>query len=185
MKKTLIGLLAVLALAACTSTVEIQKFPDITFAHAPKIGLNVAAIEVVRQYAEPVDAPQAPAAVLERWAHDRLVAKGTEGVARVVITDGAVTSTHLKVDKGIKGAFKTEQSERLTAKAAATLEILDARGFKRGSASASESGTQTIPEDASLNDRDQALFDLVDRVTRGFDARMDGAIRQYLGAYVM
>lgn len=183
--KMLLGLIAALALAGCTSTVEVQKFPNITFAHTLKIGLNVAAIEVVRQYAEPVDAPQAPAAVLERWAHDRLVAKGTEGVARLVITDGAVTSEKLKVETGITGAFKNDQAERLTAKAAATLEILDVRGFKRGSASASESGTQTIPEDASLNDRDQALFDLVDRVTKGFDARMDGAIRHYLGVYVM
>lgn len=185
MKRILTGLFAVLVLAACETPVQVQTFPDITFAHAPKIGLNVAAIEIVNEVTQPVNAPKAPAKAIEQWARDRLVAKGASGTARFVVTDGALAHQPMKVEQGLKGAFKVQQSDRYSASVAAVLEIYDAGGFRRGSADASAERSITTGEDATMNDRDQALFDLVEGTAKDFDSRMEGAIRRYIGGFVM
>lgn len=185
MKKTLIGLIAVVLLAGCETPLPTQTFPDITFTHEQPIGLNVASIEIVNNATQPVDAPKAPAMVLAQWARDRLVAKGTGGKARFVISDGSLNHETLKVEQGLKGAFKVQQSDRYTAGVAATLEIYDAGGFRRGSAEASSSRSVTTGEDATMDQRDQALFDLVEGTAQDFDKRMESAIRQYLGGFVM
>ena len=186
----LAGLVA-LVLAACQTPPPAQRLPDLTYGHLDRLNLDAAALEVVSEYRSPLKAPNVehlfptpPQTALERWVADRLEAAGRQGIARFVIKDAQATATPLAIDKGFAGAFKQEQSVRYEASVEALLEIVDERGFRKGFASARVSRTRTLGEDATLNERDKAWFDLTEAVMRDFNAEMEKNIRQYLGGFL-
>ena len=186
----LAGLVA-LVLAACQTPPPAQRLPELTYGHLDRLNLDVAALEVVSEFRSPMKAPHVehlfptpPQTALERWAADRLEAAGRQGIARFVIKDARGTATPLAIDKGLAGVFKKEQSVRYEARVEAFLEIVDERGFRKGFASARVSRTRTLGEDATLNERDKAWFDLTEAVTRDFNAEMEKNIRQYLGGFL-
>ena len=179
-------------LTACETAPPKQRLFDLTFADLPILTLDVARLEVVSDYAPPLKAPNVehlfptpPEAGLRRWAADRLKAGGKKGSARFVIVNAAVTEAALPVTKGLKGAFKKEQSERYEAVVEASLEILDARGFRRGFASARVSRSRTVREDASLNAREAAWFALTEALLNDFDKELEKNIRQYLLGFLL
>ena len=191
-RRLLIAGLATLALAACETAVPIQRFPEITFAHLPKVGLNVTKIEVASEFRPTLQAPHiehlmpsSPDKAMRRWAEDRLQAKGVTNVARFTINEATVTEAPLAVESGFKGAFKKQQAARYEAKVAATIEIVDERGFRRAFASSRVSRSQTLGEDASLNDRDRLWFELVDALMKDFNAEMEQDLRSHVGAFLM
>ena len=184
------GLIA-LALAACQTPPPVQRLPELTYGHLERLNLDVAAIEVVSEFRSPMQAPHVehlfptpPQTALERWATDRIEAAGRQGVARFVIKDAQATATPLAIDKGLAGAFTKEQSVRYEARVEAFLEIVDERGFRKGFSSARASRARTMAEDATLNERDKAWFDLTEAVMRDFNAEMEKNIRQYLGGFL-
>lgn len=186
----LAGLVA-LVLAACQTPPPAQRLPELTYDHLDRLNLDVAALEVVSEFRSPMKAPYVehlfptpPQTALERWAADRLEAAGRQGIARFVIKDARGTATPLAIDKGLAGVFKKEQSVRYEARVEAFLEIVDERGFRKGFASARVSRTRTLGEDATLNERDKAWFDLTEAVTHDFNAEMEKNIRQYLGGFL-
>lgn len=191
-RRFLVTGLATLALAACATQVSIQRFPEITFAHMPKIGLNAARVEVVSEFHPSLQPPHVehlmpapPEKAMRRWAEDRLEVRGVTNVARFTITDASVTETPLKVEGGLSGAFKKQQAVRYEATVAAMIEILDDRGFRRAFASSRVSRSQTLGEDASLNDRDRLWFDLVEALMKDFNAEMEQDLRSHVGAFLM
>ena len=184
------GLVA-LALAACQTPPPVQRLPELTFGHLDRLNLDVAAIEVVSEYRSPMKAPHVehlfptpPQTALERWAADRLEAAGRQGIARFVIQNAQATATPLAFDKGLAGAFTKEQSVRYEASVEAFLEIVDERGFRKGFCSARASRTRTMPEDATLNERDKAWFELTEAVMQDFNAEIEKNVRQYLGGFL-
>lgn len=184
------GLVA-LALAACQTPPPVQRLPELTFGHLDRLNLDVAAIEVVSEYRSPMKAPHVehlfptpPQTALERWAADRLEAAGRQGIARFVIQNAQATATPLAFDKGLAGAFTKEQSVRYEASVEAFLEIVDERGFRKGFSSARASRTRTMPEDATLNERDKAWFELTEAVMQDFNAEIEKNVRQYLGGFL-
>jgi hypothetical protein len=184
------GLVA-LALAACQTPPPVQRLPELTFGHLDRLNLDVATIEVVSEYRSPMKAPHVehlfptpPQTALERWAADRLEAAGRQGIARFVIQNAQATATPLAFDKGLAGAFTKEQSVRYEASVEAFLEIVDERGFRKGFSSARASRTRTMAEDASLNERDKAWFELTEAVMQDFNAEIEKNVRQYLGGFL-
>lgn len=191
-RRLMIAGLATLALAACETQVSVQRFPEITFAHMQKIGLNVARIEVKSEFHPTMQAPHIehlmpvpPERAMRRWAEDRLQANGVTNVARFTIGDASVTETPLKVEGGLAGAFKKQQAARYEAAVAATIEIVDDRGFRRAFASSRVSRSQTLGEDATLNDRDRLWFELIDALMKDFNAEMEQDLRSHVGAFLM
>jgi len=179
-------------LAGCETQVARPQFPEITFAHRPAITLSVGSIEVVSAYRAPLAAPnvdhllaQRPAAVLERWARDRLTAGGRGGRAVFTVIDGAVTETRLETRKGITGAFTTEQAERYDASMEARLEVFDGAGQRTGFATARANRSKTLSEDATVNEREQLWYDLVRQLATDFDAEMEKNLRQHLSGWVI
>ncbi len=129
--------------------------------------------------------PVPPATVMQHWAEQRLEARGVNNVAKFTIVDAQVKATPLKVDTGITGAFKLQQAVRYDASVAGMLEIVDDRGFRRAFASARVSRSRTLPEDASLNEREKVWFELTEALMRDFDAEMEQNIRAHVGGFVM
>ena len=188
----LLGLVLMSMLAACETPPPKPRLLGLTFAHLPILSLDVARVEVVSDYAPPMKAPNVehlfptpPEMGLRRWAADRLKAGGKKGSARFVIHIAAVTETALPVTKGLKGAFKKEQSERYAAVVEASLEIVDARGFRKGFASARVTRSRTVREDATLNQREALWFAMTEALLNDFDKEIEQNIRRYLLGFLL
>ena len=187
------GLLALVAVAACSTKPAVQHLPDLSFADRKPVLLDVAQLEIVSQYQPPGKAPNyehlmpiSPEAAAIRWAKERLRPVGKTGFARVVIKDGAVIRTDLKVDTSVKGMFKDEQAERYDGTLEIQVELLDARHLPIGTdVTARATRTRSLPEDVTVNERERALFDVTESMARDIDTQLDGLIRSYMAKWVV
>lgn len=187
----IIALFSLILTGACAQVAPPPVLADITFAHLPPYQLAVGEVEIESRFSSPMSAPhaehkvpQSPEQVMRRWAEDLLQASTGETFARFVILDATVTEHALATDGTLKAVFTNEQERRYRAVAEASLEIRGAAGNFLGNATARVERSITLPENASLNERDQALFDLVDRLMKNFNTEMDENIRQYLSQWL-
>mgnify|MGYP000343437680 CR=1 FL=1 len=188
-----IALIATVAgvLASCETQPPQLTLPELTFTHLPAFKLDAARVELVSEYTSPMappniehQVPASPEAALRRWARDRLTAGGMAGVARFTIIEASVVESDLPVTKGVTGAFTKDQAKREIATVDAKLEVFDDRGFRRGIATSRGSLSRTLPEGITLNERDKALYSLVEDLMKSFDEQMSANIRQYLGGFL-
>ena len=190
LRRLTLSLLAVVGLAAC-STQPAPKYPELTYTHMPKIALGVAEIQVVSATsktsgAKHVEAemPVSPETALRAWARDRLQANGVSGVAKFVIENASVTETDLKKTPGLKGLVTKDQSQRYDSKIRATVTLEGVPRVTQAFAQAEVSRGQSIAEDATINERDQLLFDLTEATMKDFDPIMAASIRKHLADFV-
>lgn len=185
------NILCVLALAigaAACATPPPPQFPELTFTHLPTISLGVARIEVIDNTASKSDAtyvdslmPVAPAQALRNWSRDRLRASGVSGVAKFIIEQAQVTETNLERTKGLKGVFTTDQSQRYDAGVKVSIRLEGVPRVTEAFAETEVVRSQTIAEDATLNNREQMWFNLTEAVMKEFDPAMSASIRKHLG----
>ncbi|GAB4181762.1 MAG: hypothetical protein OHK0024_20840 [Thalassobaculales bacterium] len=187
--RILASLAGLLLAAACASApLPPPRFAEIGFADRPAFTLAVAGIDVrqavSRDGAFESRLPADPLKVALRWPQDRLrAAGGGDHRAVFVVRDARVVEEPLPRTTGITGAFTRDQSERYTATAEVVLEIRNARNFKDGEAAARVQRTTTVREDVTPNQRDQLLYELVERLMKDLDAELDRNIRLYLGRF--
>jgi len=174
-------------LAGCEANVPRQEFPEITYSHISPLELNVGVLDIVVDYQPPLKAPNvehlfpvSPETALRRWADDRLANHGQDGVARFIIIDASVRETALKMKTGLMGVFTKEQSERYEANIETMLEILDSQGVRKAYATARVGNTLTVREDATVNEREQAWFNLTETLMKDFNREMESNIRKHL-----
>ena len=179
-----------LSLTACEKPLLEVSYPQLRFNHLPAIKLDVATIEIIEKYQSPLQAPNmehklplAPTKAMRSWAEARLHAAGTSGVARFIIIDASVKAEALAKKKGLKAAFTIDQSIRYRARLSAKLEVETAGGLGRGFAEAKSSRQRTMPEDVSINERDDALYTFVEAAAMDFDKAMVRNIEKYLGPF--
>jgi hypothetical protein len=179
------------SLAGCEAPVPRLAFPDLTFEHFGPIKLNVGSIEIISSYTSPMSAPNVehffpttPGDALRRWAADRLIANGSTSRGRFVILNASVVETVLKKEKGLKGVFTKDQSERYDAVLEATLEIFDDSNTSKGFANVRTIRSVTIREDATVNDRAQVWFNLNETLMRDLNLELEKKISEYLGDWL-
>lgn len=172
-------LTALLVLGGCPSAPS-RISSEITFADREPIRLDVANIEIVQRFqpalADPfVDHlfPQEPAAVIRRWAQDRLAAAGTSGTATLIIQEASVKEDILPRNPGLQGLVTIEQSERYEARYVVRIEIVQPATGRTGSADVLAVRSITAPENASLADRERIWFTLTEDTARDLDARFE------------
>lgn len=180
-----------LVLAGCGSAPS-RNFPEITFADRPAIGLDVARVEIVQRYqpalADPyVDHlfPREPTAVIRDWAEDRLAARGAAGTATLIIEDAGVTEEHLARETGLRGLVTIEQSERYEARFAVRLEVDQPATLRSGFAAVVAQRTITVPENASLAERELIWFELTEKTIRDLDVKFEQEVAQGLPLFVL
>ena len=186
-----LGLSLLLLTFACETPVAMQKFPKITFVHLQPFNVNVTSIEIVNQFSSLMKAPHielklptSPATALIQWVKDRLKATGKFGKLRVFIEDASATETQLDLDRSLKGQFTKQQSHLYKFSIRATALLTDASGVRLGSATATATRSTTIREDISLNERQQAWFELVDQLINDFNRQMEVSLNQHLGRWL-
>lgn len=153
--------------------------------------LDVALVETQDRYVPPFSAPnvehyfrEPPARLMARWATQRLVAVGAQGIARFIILDASVVEVDLPGTSGIRGMFTTDQDRRYDAKLAVAIEIRSFGGALEGRCDASAMVSKSLAEDASLDQRD-ALFEEIDReLVALIEPELDKGIRNYLAKWL-
>ncbi|MEC9346553.1 MAG: hypothetical protein VYB54_10010 [Pseudomonadota bacterium] len=181
-----------LALGACTPEPPppAQSLPQISFAHRPEIRLTVGDIETVRAFTPTGQAPHiehavpiAPVTVVESWIRDRLRAAGGIGFARATIVDASMTETALKTDQSITGIFKTQQARKIAARVEVRIDV-ETNGSGNGFVTAIVMRDQTLPENLTLQQRDEALIAFVEALGRDLDARLESEITGNLTGFL-
>ncbi len=187
---TALMLIAAVALAGCETPAEPEQ-PQLTFRHLPKITLKVSDIQIVNSSAQSVQAPHVahrfpvpPVQALTRWAEDRLVSAGGAGTAKFSILKADVVETKLKTDENLTGLFKKEISEKYDATAEASLEVFDASGVRRAVVIAGSDWTRTIREDATLAERKQIWFEIVEKLMERFNKEMETSVRTHMSSHL-
>ena len=185
----MLTLIAVVGVTAC-ATEPAPKFPELTFKHLPPIVLGVSEIRVINNFKPNTGRthvenrmPVAPATALTAWARDRLQANGVSGTAIFTIDDASVVEVPLPRTTGLTGAFTKDQAQRYEVRVRAMLQLEGVPRVTQAFAESIITRSQTVREDASLNERNQILFDLTEAVMRDFDPAMTASIQQHLGAF--
>jgi len=191
-KLALLALLAVVGVvAACTGAPPQPVTPRLTYDHLGAIRLDVAEVKVVEVYVPPLKAPNvehefaiAPAGAARRWFDDRLEAAGTAGLALAVVREASVVEVPLKKTTGVTGLVTQDQSERYDAKLVMEIEIRNAVGDKEAFVRAVASRSRTVPEGASVNDREKVYFELTEALMNDINAQLENQINQHFARYL-
>lgn len=183
-----------LVLAACETSVRRTVWPDITFAHRTPIPLSVNGIEVIDASGMLVVEPPAsdirgampvsPLETVRAWSALRLQAAGGYGTAVVSITENRFVEVPLATKQGVEGLFSVDQSERYEGALAVRVEIVgDPSGS--GYVQARVGATRTVPEDYSINQREQALYDMLAGMMKNVDERLEQEMRANLSRWIL
>ncbi len=178
--------LVAVALAACDVPAPQTDWADISYGHRGSFDFDVSEIVVEPVYQPPLEPPHvehimpvAPAELAARWAQDRLVAAGSRDRVIYRILEGSVVETALEGEGGLTGYFTIPQSERYDAHLVVELVLLHDNGNKE-SVKVSAERSITVPEDASLLEREKIWYELSETVMNDFDAEMERAVREHL-----
>lgn len=187
-------LLGLALLTGCPTTSR-APLPEANYTSLVPIGLDVAAIQIVDETRPPPpgwppagtivtdSAPLTPGAAAAKLGHDRLRAAGPDGTARLAVVEAWIVEVPLPRTLGVQGVFTKDQAARYDAAVEVRLDVSNAGGSRGGTISARAEGSQTIPEDITLNGRERVLFQLVDGLTRSLSVELDNAVAQHLGAF--
>jgi hypothetical protein len=192
LRPAVLAIAATLALGACTSAPPRPQARQISFANLAPISFDVARIEVVQQYQPPQVPPNVehltpvqPTDAIRRWANERVRAMGSSGTMRVIIKDASITETHLKPTTGVRGTFTTDQSERYDGRLSVDLVVeVPSRQFQ-GYTGATVSRTISVPENVSLQGREDAWHSLVERMMADLNAKLEEGIDGNLSAVTL
>ena len=180
-----------LFLAACEPAPLPPKFPEITFRTEAPLRLATNNIEISESYVPPLRAPNVehesplpPSILLRRWAEQRLVAAGGPGTVRATVTDASITETPIATNQDLEAAFETEQVARFEGRAAMRIEYVDPDGTVRATAEGAATQIRTLPEDATLRERREVLFQISEDLARGLDKVLAANIQQHFAPHL-
>jgi len=168
-----------------------EKFPELSWGNYAPIKLNVARIDVVKEYVPSDQAPHVetlpPRTLIDstdRWARDRLQAVGASGFARFIITDASIVEVPLEVHSGLAYLFSNQQSKRYDAHVSVRLEIHNDRGYIDGQVVAEASATRTASQKADERELNETWYLLVQAAMLDLNAELDRNIHQSLARFL-
>jgi hypothetical protein len=178
-------------LGGCAGEAQRPQFPELTWTHLPPLTLDVAEIEII-DATTPTNAsphvehlfPVTPSQAAQRWARDRLRAGGLANRARFIIQRADVIETSLPRTGGFAGIFTSDQADRYDAVLSVLLEIRSDTSGLLGQVTTEVRKSRTVEEDATLNDRDTAWFEMTDDLMKLFNAEMERNMPIYLGRWM-
>jgi hypothetical protein len=193
---TLAALLTAAPVLAASPAWAQHEYPEIGWTMLPPIKLNVARLEIVKQYQPSNVRPHVDTAVprslldaADRWARDRLHPVGSDGYAVFMIGEASILETPLDYDKGITSTFKNPAAARYDGHLAVRLEVHGGHatgggGVSDGAVTGEASATRTTARDANQDDIAQQQYLLVSDAMTELNRVLDGAIHQYLIQFI-
>ena len=192
-RQTSIPLLVMFCLIAvsCAPAPLPLQYPDITFRTKPPFQIDAAAVEVVDAYVPPLraphiehDSPLAPSILLRRWAEQRLEAVGVRGRVRATVRDARIVETLLATNQTVEDSFTNEQAARFDGRVAMSIELLDATGAPQATVEGEAKRTRTLPENATLREREEILFQMSEDLANDLDKVLEANLRQYFAPHL-
>lgn len=184
------GAFVLMLVAGCSTAPDSPAFPVPRFTDTPPIALDVAEIEIEQSYRPPMTKPNvehrvpvSPASAARQWARDRFKAVGERGTATLEIVEAGITEKELETKSGVSGALTTEPATRYEARLEMMLNV--DRPTDSGSLRVRGGRSTSVLEGASLNERDQAWYDLVKNLMTAMDQQMARTLSDNLGRYVV
>jgi len=184
----LLAAAAVAGLAACTNAPPVPHYPDIRFTQKDPMIVKALRVDIASDFQPTFAAPHvehivpiSPERMARQWAMDRLQPmRSGAAIARFTILDAGIVETKLATTKGIKGAFTTEPAERYDASLRVRISLDDPARRYHGEVETAVQRSLTVQEDASINAREAAWYELVQKLGAEFDATMEQNLRQYM-----
>lgn len=180
-----------LFLFACSSPPLQKTSLSLHFNDSSPYLVDVAAVEVINRYRSPFKdpyvehlSPVTPADAVRAWVDARFRPVGGEGVLLVTITDASIEGRSLDTNKDFKALFISEQGAKLIGTLSVTLEVLNEQNVSLGSIVAYASASRTLAEDASLTDRDYAMFYLTQALLEAFDFEASQQLDQHFSLFL-
>jgi len=177
-------LVAALSLAACELTPPRPEYPPFSYSEKAPLRFDVAQLVVEQAYtpsAEPPNVellfPLRPDQAAAGWAGDRLVTAGSTRRLRFIVSTASVTETALETETGMSGAVTIDQAERYNATLTINVQIVEDDGFVAGNATATVRRSVTVPEDASLNDREGIWYQLTKTLMDDMDRQLEEVLK--------
>lgn len=167
------GLLCVpLALSACSSGPSAPtSFARLDYSYLPPITLKVASIQIRNDYRPGPDAekiialaPEAPAEILQRMAHERLIANGSPGSASFVIHQASLNQV----------------GDTLVGNMTVDLNVRTSSGQRVGYAEATVSRSETAPSNETPEHMRAALYDLTKQMMNSMNVELQYQIQKSL-----
>ncbi|MEZ5647808.1 MAG: hypothetical protein R3E60_02430 [Alphaproteobacteria bacterium] len=131
-----------------------------------------------------------PVALIQQWVSQRIRPAGSAGApsgsarrALITVEQASITEVPLAVSGGIKGFFKTDQSERYDAVIRVRIAVLD-EGGEQASARAEARRSHTVAEGTPDKERRDLWVQLANEALSDLDARLETEIRVYLGSFL-
>lgn len=178
--------------AACQTPPPQKDYAEITFKHRTPMQFDVASIVIEYLYKEPLSAPHVehempvpPGRVAETWARDRLLAGGRSGRLVYRVLEASVIETNISGESSLSGLFSVEQSERYNARVRVEVELLDGAGISRARVETVAERSVTVPEDASVNEREAVWYRLTEQVMTDLDGETERSLRRYMADYIL
>lgn len=191
--RLLVAALAALAVSACANVPPPRPtFPPLSYASQQPLTFEAASVELVNEHVAPQAppnvehlAPVAPATAALTWARDRIKVTGTGNrTVKVIVRNAKIVETDLKKTPGLRGAFTTDQVTRYDAEAEVVVEVRGERGFRDAFATGSASRSTSVAENATLNDRDRVLYQLVQGLMQDIDGQLERNINNFMSLYL-
>lgn len=187
-------MLVAVTLAACATEGPPKRgTPELRFTNLAPLMVAAQGPRIQTVYVSPLRNPNvehlmpvSPERAIRQWVQDRLHATGA-GVDTLVveIRDASVVETRLSTKKGVVGFFTDDQEAKYDAKANVVLQMRGPDGRVKAEAFTSAWRTRSINEKASLADREQIWFDLVEELMRDVDQQLETGLRQYFSDYLL
>ncbi len=170
------SILAVFALAACSSPPPLQTFAPLDYSYLPPLVLKVASLNVVNNYVpSPSQAvllgedPVSPITTLQNMLNRRIVASGAPGTATIAIQTASLD----EVNGNLTGTMTVDVS------------VSSPDGRSTGYAEATVSASQTAPDSsASQNDTQAALYGLTKRLMEDMNVQLQYQLQHNLSSWI-
>lgn len=174
-----------LSLAACELTPPRPEYPPLSYSEQTPLRFDVAEVVIEHAYKPSSEAPNVellfplrPDQAAAGWAGDRLVAAGSTRRLRFIVGNASVTETALETETGISGAVTIDQAERFDATLTVEVQVVENDGFVAGNATATVRRSVTLPEDASLNDREGTWYQLTKTLMDDMDRQLEEVLKK-------
>lgn len=191
MKKIFALSLLLFGLCACASTDETpapQKFRESHFDNQQAIGLKVNKVEVVSEFVPSFTRPNVehlfPVSIEKtatNWANERLRAVDFSSTKKATFTikDASVTEEIVKSEKIFE-----KDSLKYKARLSVVLKVSDTAKFATAETSLEAWRELQIPIDTPIDEKEVYWKNMVDKLFKEFNARMQENIHKYLNMYI-
>ncbi len=188
--RSLVTLLVTVLLVACHTGAPIRlgapQFTGPAFRfNAGKLELKKSAQVLVTDIQSKYNFPTRIDTGVEKWVNQRVQTVGGENRFEVDIQQSSVMEEELPTTQGFMGVFQDEQSRRYTGHLKLALNLYSPDRYTARAGVVSEAHQSiTVPESASVAERQQAFNDLVIKMLQQVDADLSQRIPQYFAPYL-